>query len=281
MSRGNFEPVDERSGVAEKHREAALRGKKGKKAKGPYASYKGINKVIAEMLTENTGINMLDSGGAAGRGWQQRQGRDFKKEDAVIVEAYESGDEVMVMFNLFHYLTTYLELDNNCKKLQKRFDKFARSPEQEDEPWPVSMEEFAIKINEEPSMLEYIGSVNTYNYDNILSGVIQYESFFYDGGHYMLMQTHNGADVRGGYSNPRVFKIADSDYFIMAQNAVSAWTEDYTWESDDGGNHWQTGYTSSGEEFEDVPELEFDVRGDKVYLKDTNSEIDFSVMESY
>ena len=279
--RGNFEKKNPETGVADKHRIAALKSKGKKKTKGPYASYKGIDKVIAEMLTEDTGINMLDSGGAAGRGWQQRQGRDFKKEDAVIVETYESGDEVTIYFNLFHYLTTYLELDENCKKLQKRFDKFARSPAQEDEPWLVSMEAFGNKVNEEPSMFEYIGTVNTYNYDNILSGVIQYESFIYDGNQYILMQTHNGADIRGGYSNPRVFKVAESDYFIIAQNSVSAWTDSYTWDSDDGGSYWQTGYTSSGEEFEDVPELEFDVRDEKVFLKDTDEEVHFSVMESY
>ena len=235
---------------------------------------------IYEMLTENTGINMLDSGGASGRGWQQNQGRNFKKEDAAIVEAYESGNEVTIYFNLFHFLTEYLELDDTSKKLQKKFDKFARSPGQEDEVWLVSMEEFATMTDDE-SAYGFTGIENTYNYDNVLSGVIQFAAFSYEDDKYMVVSTHNGADVRGGYSKPRVFKIPDPDYFIIAQNNISAWTEDYTWESDDGGYNWQTGYTSGDDEFENVPELEFDVRGEKVYLKDTNNEVDFSVMESY
>jgi len=273
------ETQDPRTGKAPKHQASAKKGKS-KKAKNPYASYKGIDKVIAEMLTENTGINMLDSGGASGRGWQQNQGRDFKKEGAVIVETYESGDEVIITFNLFHFLTTFLELDENCKKLQRRFNKFAQSPTQEDEPWLVSMEEFGKKVNEEPSMLEYIGTTNTCNYDNILNGVIQYTSFFYDGELYALMQTHNGVDIRGGYSKPRVFKIPESDYFIMAQNNVSAWTDCFTWDSDDGGYYWQEGYSHCGDRKE-IPELEFNVRDEKVFLKGTNDEITFSVMESY
>jgi len=275
---GYPEPKDVRTGKAPKHQEAS---KKGKKPKGGLAGYKGIDKAIAEMLTEDTGRNVLDSGGASGRGWQQNQGRDFKKEDATIIELNEDSDEVIVYFNLFHYLTTYLELDSNCKKLQKRFDKYARSPEQEDEPWLVTMEEFGEMVNEDPSMYEYIGAGNTYNYDNLLSGVIQYVSFFYEGELYMLLQTHNGADVRGGYSKPRVFKIAEADYFLMAQTNLHASTDKFHWDSDDGGYFWGNGEPFDYDYKGEVPELEFDVRDNKVFLKGTNDKIDFSVMEEY
>lgn len=277
MTRGNFEPKDPVTGVAEKHRQAALG--KGKKAKGPYASYKGIDKVIAEMLTENTGISMLDSGGASSRGWQQNQGRDFKKEDAVIVEAYEDDDQVTIYFNLFHFLTSYLELNDNTKKLQKKFDKFARSPEQEDEVWLVSMEEFA-SMMDDGSAYGFTGVENTYNYDNVLSGVIQFAAFSYEDDKYMVMSTHNGADVRGGYSKPKVFKIPDPDYFIIAQNDIYASTDKFAWDSDDGGYTWR-GEVSYEDEDGEIPELEFDVRDEKVFLKGTDDEVTFSVMESY
>lgn len=277
---GNFEEKDIRTNVAEKHRKAALKGSKGKKPKSVYASYKGIDKVIAEMLTENTGRNVLDSGGESDRLWQQNQGRDFKNEDAVQIEVWEKSDEVIVSFNLFHFLTVYFELDDNCKKLQKRFNKFAQSPEHEDEPWLVSMEEFGNEINEEPSMLEYVGSTNTYNYDNVLDGIIQYVSFFYDGNLYALLQTHNGADARGGYSKPRVLKIPEADYFIMAQHNISAWTKCFSWDSDDCGDNWYGGVLYCPEK-EEIPELEFDVRDKKVFLKGTDDEVNFSVMENY
>ena len=279
QGQGNFEGKDIRTNVAENHRAAALKGKKGK-GKNPYASYKGIEKVIAEMLTENTGMNVLDSGGKSDRQWQQNQGREFKKEDATQVEMWEQSNEVIITFNLFHYLTAYLELDANCKKLQRKFDKFAKSPEQEDEPWLVTMEEFTEQVHD-PSAYGFFGTDNTYNYDNVLDGAIQFVSFGYEGELYMLMQTHNGADIRGGYSEPKVFKVPEPDYFIIAQNTVYASTDKFAWDSDDAGFSWNGAESYGTDDEEEIPELEFDVRGAKAYLKDTDDEITFGLMESY
>lgn len=278
MSKGWTEEKDPRDDVAIKHREAALKGKQGKKVKSPFAGYKGIDKAIAEMLTENTGMNVLDSGGESDRLWQQNQGRDFKKEDATQIEVWEKSNEVIVTFNLFHFLTTYLELDDNCKKLQKRFDKFAQSPEQEDEPWLISMEEFSEQVHD-PSVYGFFGSDNTSNYDNVLAGVIQFVSFGYEDVMYMLLQTHNGADTRGGYSEPRIFKVPDPEYLVLAQNAVYASTDRFAWDSDDAGFSWHGSVSYNDEE--EIPELEFDVRDDKAYLKGTDDEVTFGIMESY
>ena len=47
---------------------------------------KTIEQTIFEMITENTGSHMLDSGGAYGRNWQRNQGKtidDFKNERKV------------------------------------------------------------------------------------------------------------------------------------------------------------------------------------------------------
>lgn len=277
QGRGNFEEPDVRTKKGPKHQAAA---KKGKKGKSPYASYKGIDKVIAEMLTENTGMNVLDSGGKSDRLWQQNQGRDFKKEDATQVEMWEHSNEVIVTFNLFHYLTAYLELDANCKKLQRKFDKFAKSPEQEDEPWLVTMEEFVGQVHD-PSVYGFFGADNTSNYDNVLDGVIQFVSFGYEDELYMLMQTHNGADVRGGYSEPKVFKVPEPDYFIIAQNTAYASTDKFAWDSDNAGFSWIGAESYGVDDEEEMPELEFDVRGTKAYLKGTNDEITFGLMESY
>lgn len=46
--------------------------------------------IIYEMLTENTGRHMLDSGGDSGRAWQRNQAKsldDFKNEPRVYFEA--------------------------------------------------------------------------------------------------------------------------------------------------------------------------------------------------
>lgn len=245
------------------------------KPKSPYAHYSDIEQIIAEMLTENTGMNVLDSGGDLGRRWQRNQYKDFLSEDVVTVEAYDGNDYVNIYFNLFHYLTTYLELDETTEKLENEFKEFTELPEFEDEGWLNIMENFGKKMNELSSDFEYADTVNTYNYDNVLGGNIQYVSFNYEDELYMLLQTHNGMDIRGGYSEPKIFKIPDFDYFIMAQNNITAYINenDMGWSSDDGGNNW---YPDN-----DEPELEFDIRDKIVYQKGTNNEITFGVMQDY
>lgn len=56
---------------------------------------------------------------------------------------------------------------------------------------------------------------NTYNYDNKLSQTIQFLTFNYEGLDYILLQIHNGCDVRSGYTYPQVFELNDIEYFFM------------------------------------------------------------------
>jgi len=245
------------------------------KPKSPYSHYNRTERRIAEMLTENTGINMLDSGGASGRGWQQNQGKDFRSEPATKYSIYKNG-EVLISFNVFHYLKEYTEITQTCEKLQSKFMKFARSPEQADKPWLASMEKFAAAIDETSNRDNFLrGTTNTYNYENILSQILQYVGFTYQGKTYLLLQIHNGADARGGYTAPQVFGVKDQEYFIMAQNDVMASDDhDHRWSSDDGGNHWQSDSDASDE-------LELEERNGKAYHKGCGAEVTFSVMESY
>lgn len=51
-----------------------------------FADYTPVEKQVAKMLTENTGIHMIDSGGAYGRAWQRnREVEDFRLRPAVTV----------------------------------------------------------------------------------------------------------------------------------------------------------------------------------------------------
>lgn len=245
------------------------------KSKSPYSHYNLTERRIAEMLTENTGINMLDSGGASGRGWQRNQGKDFKSEPAVEYKVERDGF-VLIEFNVFHYLKTYAEITQTCEKLQSKFMKFARSPQQELKPWLVSMEWFADTIDEKSNRENFLrGTTNTYNYDNILSQILQYVGFSYQGKTYLLLQIHNGADARGGYTAPQVFEVKDEEYFLMAQNNVYADDDhDHKWSSDDGGNHWQSDGEESGE-------LVLEERNGKAHHKGCGAEVTFRVMDSY
>lgn len=59
---------------------------------------------------------------------------------------------------------------------------------------------------------------NTYNYDNKLSQNIQFLTFNYEGLDYVLLQIHNGCDIRSGYTYPQVFELNDIEYFFMGTN---------------------------------------------------------------
>ena len=63
--------------------------------------------VVAGMLSENTGISILDSGGDSGRHWQRNTGltvSDWESMPSVTIDEY--GD---VSVNAFHYMVSNLD----------------------------------------------------------------------------------------------------------------------------------------------------------------------------
>lgn len=190
-------------------------------------------KVIYEMLTEGTGTHVLDSGGAAGRHWQHNQKRtldDFRNEpeaflmwDRFLLESdpntprYDYYPEAEI--SVFHFLTSgAFEIDAIAQEFNAldcddwNGDFYGTSAEQCE--WL------------ERQGLEPTGQAwNTYNHDSILSQVLQGQTLENsDGDTYELIQIHNGADVRGGYTNARLFRIddyCDCSIFETAMFSVS------------------------------------------------------------
>jgi len=253
---------------------------------------------IAEMLQESTGTNFLDSGGAYGRHWQtNRMIKDFRNSPNPTVEihapktyTYEGKRqkreaEIIVDYDVFHYLTSMLELTETAKNLQKRFEEFAEQPENKDEGWLCIMEDFLEKLHKECDE-EYYGTTNTYNYDNILSQVLQYGMIEYKDDTYILLQIHNGCDVRGGYTKPQFFYVEDEDAFAIAQADIHVLCKcgycDAS--SDDGGYHWYPNETNVKTPL--LKRLKFKRNPnhkaygkDKAMCKKCNEEIEFSVCE--
>jgi hypothetical protein len=159
------------------------------------------------MLKENTGTHLLDSGGAYGRHWQQNQERNFEDEPAIFLELNESG--IDVTHNLYHWLAERLTYDS---EMDGKFRKFSSLPENEDNNWFEVVEDFMEEIG-----AEEVDTINTYNGEDALSQVIQYTQFTVDGTPYILLQVHNGADVRGGYSTPVVF--TENEPYSLFDNA--------------------------------------------------------------
>ena len=176
-----------------------------------------VQKLVYSMLIENTGKHFLDSGGTDGRGWQ-RNGKksilNFYNEPA---ESYFYNDgykyaDLERTVSVFHYLSN-LELDSICDK----FNKLNKGAENWDgDFYGVSIKAQSYLYNLAQSHnVEYINmGWNTYNGDSDLSQTLQGGNFTIDGDEYVLIQIHNGADVRGGYTDAKLFKVTDSFYYI-------------------------------------------------------------------
>ena len=229
---------------------------------------------IWEMMTENTGCHILDSGGAYGRAWQRsRQIEDPRKIPTISVEVWK--DEVNVTYNLFPFLVNFLEMTEESEELQREFMEFSHSDEMEDESWYTCIERFIERLRDGGKLQKSYGD-NTYNHDTLLGGVIQYDILrLVDCDHdFIILQTHNGCDVRGGYSDPYIFDAGDADYFRIAMTDLSCQCKKcgMSWYSDDAGYHWYY-----GDEFRwrTCPDA------NKVYHKNCGGEIEFFVMEGY
>ena len=209
---------------------------------------------LAEMLTENTGRHMLDSGGAYGRHWERNQERKFEDEPATNFTADKYGIEVT--HNLYHWLSERLEFD---EKMNKLWEDFCDTPEQEDLYWYENKENF---LTEHLTHIGYdidverIEGINTYNGEDMLSQTIQYNIFECDNVQYVMLEIHQGCDVRGGYTAPVIFEVLeDRALWGNARATISCDRSDidpnqliipgverdedrHFWDTEDGGYSW-------------------------------------------
>jgi len=179
----------------------------------PPADYTKTERILHEMLTENTGVHPLDSGSVYGRHWERnRQVGDFRRLPVVEV------DEDSVTINVFHYLRAFLQRDQISERLERRLYKYAELPENERRPWLGVMEGFVDDVLARRGWRD-LGAFNTYNWKNLLSQVLQGIVVEHPKhGKYVILQIHNGCDVRGGYTKPHVFKLCeeeDGDFFFL------------------------------------------------------------------
>ena len=142
--------------------------------------------VIYNMLIENTGIHMLDSGMANGRHWQQNQLKtidDFRAEDHV-----KYDPDYGVILSLFHHLNESLSFN---KELNDELDLFLT-----DTPNGYSTTESITNFLDERFPEYRTNFENSYNSDNVLSQNILFawSGDLYDNDH-VALSIHNGADV--------------------------------------------------------------------------------------
>lgn len=223
---------------------------------------------IIEMMTENTGVNMLDSGGDNGRAWQQN--RLIEEWDAVPVTSMEVwDDEVIISYSTYHYLMNFLDITDESERLN---DVLKEIMAESDDPIYADITEFYAWYD-----LPDRASTNTYNYDNIIDHVLQYSIFEIDGKSYIVLEVHLGCDVRSGYSIPQIFALNESDYFMMAQYDLNASCRCADWWSDDGGQNW---YLDGSAPSPDT-DWSYDEDANVVTCNKCGKQVKFYVMESY
>ena len=202
--------------------------------------------VLKAMLTENTGRHMLDSGGAYGRHFERNQHVDFDAQpDAVSDWRWGYAD---IRVSLYHALREQLDYLPEADAL---FERWATTGDRAREPWLPLAEVFAEDIGGQGFYSDGPPTVvNTYNHETLLSQDIQYVLFTLEDetpisdyldlertddeeadpvvlgpGTYVLLQTHNGCDARGGYTQARLFEVTsydDAEFLTIGQDATVA-----------------------------------------------------------
>lgn len=177
-----------------------------------------IETLVHKMMTTNTGIAMLDSGFDDGRMWQRNQKEyptveSIRNTPEVYADLYggeKDTDGVCPTVSVFHYLTNTLDLDGICYD----FNKLPCDDWDSEEAYGVSDKQVKwLKARG----LTIKDTWNSYNYESNLSQTLQGANVAREGDAleyptYVLLQLHNGADVRGGYTDAKLFKIA-VEYF--------------------------------------------------------------------
>ena len=198
-----------------------------------------LKQTIAAMMTENTGTHMLDSGGAYGRNWQRNQNmtfNDFEIQPAATLEIDlrkwqdKPHADFMLSVNIYHKLTSgILEIDDICRDFNAmpvdNWKSNLNGVSDSGENWLVERG-FAWDDR-------HCG-FNTYNWENNFSQVLQGNFVARDSEYgetkYVLLQIHGGADVRGGYTDAKLFKLCEyaEDYDLLRDDCG------FSVENDDG-----------------------------------------------
>ena len=186
---------------------------------------------VEEMLKWNTGRHMLDSGGYGNRGWERLQGVDLMARPEAVI------DEHGYTQDLFHYL---IERVHFCQEAQEYFDKVdAENPD-------LSYTEILKKLYDEDVIIHNCSGL-TANEDNTLSQDFIWHSVevklpqWDDYETMTIIQSHNGADIRGGYSKPFFFMTEYENILLDINRACVYCDSCHTnWYSDDGSNTWES-----------------------------------------
>jgi hypothetical protein len=171
-------------------------------------------------IRENTGKSFLDSGDIYGRHYE----RPLPKKP-LLVEVDKKRKEISVTISLLHFLeanfeieqelTSWLRAQIELEKIENNYMAYA----------DALAEKLGIVIG---------GSDNTYNHENDLDQNFQF-SYFKDS-QFLIIETHNGCDARGGYSSPLV--VRETRDYGFSEVCCGFW-------GDNGVDQFEIGYASN------------------------------------
>ncbi len=186
--------------------------------------------ILHSMFLEDTGEHFMDSGGDFGRHHQQNQRKtldDFRKNPERVLHFFQGkydnpwlrernleGDEYVELdyiekdtfSGLYDSLTYDDEVDKELQEYIKRQGDSSGN-------YGLAIDWL---IDEKGVPEKLVKSDNSYNYDTHLTQTIQWVRP--SGSDLILLQVHGGGDVRGGYTDPRAFRITDEDKFMNLIN---------------------------------------------------------------
>lgn len=194
--------------------------------------------VLDAMLKECTGASILDSGGTPkfdergnylgsqhgyGRHWERNRCLDFASEPPSTLSF--DWNEISVTHHVYHWLLERVAYD---AAMQNLFERCRRDNDPDDDiPWLPLVEQFPLWLREQGHEVAGLyGSGepfthNTYNAESLLSQMLQFTYFELSepgarwGQAHVLLQVHNGCDVRGGYTAPKAFRVDDDAACIL------------------------------------------------------------------
>lgn len=236
-----------------------------------------VDEIIEQKLRSKTARHPKDSWGVR----HDKQNEDVESfEDQPVIQKEVTDDGVIIYVSVYHFLTATLENDEASARLNSMFQLYMDNTDE----------------NYLQAMYSFTGAeraVNTSNHESLLSQTLQYVTFdaqesnptgfiepkdkteIYDE-NYVLLQIHQGADLRGGYTRPVVLKIRDIDMFRLGNHDINAETTDengerVTWYSDDAGAHW---YGDMNAE-DGTENWRFDKEANEVYYKPSGNKVEF------
>jgi hypothetical protein len=177
--------------------------------------YDIIDKLLKEPITHYLG----DSGGAYGYKYEKNQKEGYLT-GLNPVEEYTNGNErtIEITIPIYDFLTYNLSKSEDTSNFEKEL--FKAFKENGFEPYEIYEVEEYLKSTEgiEETGFLPIKYYNTYNGEEFLSQTLLFCVFSANENDYVLLEVHNGCDVRSGYTSPQLFKIEDTEYFIVGQS---------------------------------------------------------------